>query len=85
MKCIRPKPYVKIKLKLPGGVMRWYWAIKIGPNSYRRVKKDGDTEMKSQFNPEGIEVITEEILLGEPTKEKIAVMNLHYGELEVIK
>jgi len=70
--------YVRILFKPHAGPARWYWAIRVRPGVYRRVKKDGDTVLK-----ETATVVTEEILVGEPLKERAARMNVFYAELEI--
>jgi len=78
------RSYVRILFK-PAGAKRarWYWAIKLGPAAYKRCRPDGDTELASTIRDDGVEVTTEELLLGEAIKEEPAAMNLHYGWLEV--
>jgi len=71
--------YVRIKFQPAGVRPRWYWAIKIKPLTYKRVKKDGSETMKETKS-----AITEELLIGEPLIEKPAKMNLHYAWLEVV-
>ena len=82
MKCLRPKPYVHIRFKPAGKRARWYWAIKLGPQTFKRVLKDGDECIKEHVRADGVSVCTEELLVGVPDEERVAVMNLHYAKLE---
>jgi len=49
---------------------------------YKRLAKDGDSEMHSEIRKDGTIVVTEELLIGVPIEERQARMNLHYAELE---
>lgn len=82
MKKIRPKPYVHVRFKPHGQKARWYWAIKLRQGFYQRVTADGDQVIRECVREDGVTVQTEELLVGEPEIENVAVMNLHYGELE---
>ncbi len=71
--------YVKIKFRPVGGRARWYWAKKLAPGRYLRVAEDGDPWRELADRE------IKEILVGEPEVELPAVMNNHYGLLEVTK
>lgn len=81
-KRIRPKPYVHILFKPAGKAPRWYWAIKLCGGHYQRCLKDGGLEVATVVRKDGTTVVRTELLIGESLKERRAVMNLHYAELE---
>lgn len=71
--------YMRIHFKTHNKKARWYWVIKIKDGLYKRVTKEGDTEMSSKIMKGNYE----EILMGKPLIERKARMNLHYAWLEV--
>lgn len=76
------KKYVRIRFKPHQKRAQWYWAVKLGPQKFKRVKRDGDTCMSERRRKDGTIVCREELLIGKPLEERKARMNLKYAELE---
>lgn len=96
MKYARPKDYYRVRMEVavdggPGKKVS-FWAIKAtekhGLIVFREVSKEGNEDFYGGKNEDGVEISQVRLFLGSEhgiISMKPAHMNLHYGELEVIK